>query len=84
MASSDDSHEKENVLTSSTGNAVYVLPEVSPFMNDPTFMYEDFAKRGQVSEMHTFRIQVRILIHVIIDLAQRVVFIRVVVVLKNN
>ena len=84
MASSDDSHEKENVLTSSTGNAVYVLPEVSPFMNDPTFMYEDFAKRGQVSEMHTFRIQVRILIHVIIDLAQRVVLIRVVVVLKNN
>lgn len=60
VASSDDSHEKENVLTSSTGNAVYVLPEVSPFINDPTFTYEDFAKRGQVAEMHTFRIQVSV------------------------
>jgi sestrin len=26
-------------------------------MNDPSFTYEDFAKRGQVSELHTFRIQ---------------------------
>ena len=59
VASSDDTNEKENRLSSSLNQPTITLPsEVSPFINDPEFIYEDFAKRGQVSEMHTFRIQV--------------------------
>lgn len=34
-------------------------PDVTPFIAEPEYTYEDFAKRGQVSELHTFRIQVR-------------------------
>jgi hypothetical protein len=60
VASSDDTQEKENRLTP-TGNAASALPpEVSPFLSDPEFTYEDFSKRGQTPEMHTFRIQVNI------------------------
>lgn len=58
MASADDTHEKENFVSGATGVSSMLPPEVSPFVNDPDFSYEDFAKRGQVADMHTFRIQV--------------------------
>jgi sestrin len=57
VASCDDTHEKENVLASNQSHVSSLPPEVSPFVCDPEFTYEDFAKRGHVAEMHTFRIQ---------------------------
>jgi len=60
VASSDDSQEKENLLTHNLNKGSSTIPpEISPFVCDPEFIYEDFAKRGQLSELHTFRIQVR-------------------------
>lgn len=61
VASSDDSHEKENRLNVCSNLASALPPDVSPFLSDPEFTYEDFAKKGQLSELHTFRIQVRTL-----------------------
>ncbi|CAL8117102.1 unnamed protein product [Orchesella dallaii] len=58
VASSDDSQEKENRLNLLAGQGLSSLPpDITPFISEPDFTYEDFAKRGQVSELHTFRIQ---------------------------
>jgi len=44
-------------MSHGSGKSGSIPPEISPFVCDPDFIYEDFAKRGQVSELHTFRIQ---------------------------
>lgn len=34
-------------------------PSIGHFVDDPGFIYEDFARRGEDSSIPTFRIQVR-------------------------
>jgi hypothetical protein len=33
--------------------------DISHFVEDATFLYQDFAKRGEISDIPTFRVQVR-------------------------
>jgi len=35
-----------------------VKPDISHFVDDPGFTYQDFARRGESSEIPTFRVQV--------------------------
>lgn len=32
--------------------------DIGHFIDDPTFLYQDFARRGEVSDIPTFRVQV--------------------------
>jgi len=35
-----------------------VKADIGHFVDDPTFLYQDFARRGEVSDIPTFRVQV--------------------------
>lgn len=39
-----------------------VKPSIGHFVDDPGFIYEDFARRGEISSIPTFRVQVKLLI----------------------
>jgi hypothetical protein len=37
--------------------------DIGHFVDDPTFLYQDFARRGEVSDIPTFRVQVSSRLH---------------------
>lgn len=53
--------ESQNVELATGGMCMKVKPSIGHFVDDPDFLYEDFARRGEVSDIPTFRVQVKIL-----------------------
>jgi sestrin len=39
-------------------SAPTLKPSIEQFVDDPNFVYEDFARRGETSDIPTFRVQV--------------------------
>lgn len=49
--------ESQNVELATGGIYMKVKPSIGHFVDDPDFLYEDFARRGEVSDIPTFRVQ---------------------------
>lgn len=49
--------ESQNVELATGSMSMKVKPSIGHFVDDPDFLYEDFARRGEVSDIPTFRVQ---------------------------
>lgn len=49
--------EVQEVEITTPGNLAPLKPSIGQFVEDPMFIYEDFARRGETSEIPTFRVQ---------------------------
>lgn len=50
--------ESQSVELATGTGGIRVEPSIGHFVDDPDFLYEDFARRGEVSDIPTFRVQV--------------------------